>query len=241
MQPLFPTRIQPCSVASEAQTVAIGATGRARIAKCLQVRADQERRRLPIFRNRQCGVGLVEIVIGLVIVGILLARGAPAFGSWIQNTRIRAAGEAIQNGLMLARAEAVRRNDLVRFQLVDSVSNTCALSTTASNWVVSMDDPSGACASAPSNTTAPRIIQMRSAAEGSANVTVAAGQSAVVFNGLGQLAPVPAGAIAVNLSNPTGGACAPAGEMRCMRVEVSTGGQIRMCDPALASTDPQGC
>lgn len=187
------------------------------------------------------GASLVEIIIGLVIVGMLLAKGAPAFGSWIQSTKIRTTGEAIQNGLQLARAEAVRRNDLVRFQLTDSVTNGCALSTTSSNWVVSLDDPSSACAATPSNTAAPRIVQVRSATEGSANVVVAAGQSAIVFNGLGQLVPVPAGAIAINLSNAVGGACAPAGEMRCMRVEVSTGGQIRMCDPALASTDPQGC
>lgn len=190
---------------------------------------------------KQCGASLVELIIGLVIVGILLAMGVPAFGSWIQNTKIRTTAEAIQNGLQLARAESVHRNDLIRFQLMDSVTNTCAFSTSSSNWLVSMDDPSGACASTPSDTVAPRIIQLRSAAEGSTNVVVAAGQSAVVFNGLGQVTPVPAGAISINLTNPTGGACAPTGPMRCMRVEVSTGGQIRMCDPALASTDPQGC
>lgn len=190
---------------------------------------------------KQCGASLVELIIGLVIVGILLAMGVPAFGSWIQNTKIRTTAEAIQNGLQLARAESVHRNDLIRFQLMDSVTNTCAFSTSSSNWLVSMDDPSGACASTPSDTVAPRIIQLRSAAEGSTNVVVAAGQSAVVFNGLGQVTPVPAGTISINLTNPTGGACAPTGPMRCMRVEVSTGGQIRMCDPALASTDPQGC
>lgn len=192
-------------------------------------------------RKKDAGASLVELIIGLVIMGILLAMGVPAFGNWIQNTRIRTTAEAIQNGLQLAHAEAVHRNDLIRFQLMDSVTNTCALSTTSSNWVVSMDDPSGACASTPSDTIAPRIIQMRSAAEGSTNIVVAAGQSAIVFNGLGQVIPVPAGAISINLTNPTGGACAPAGPMRCMRVEVSTGGQIRMCDPALATTDPQGC
>jgi hypothetical protein len=29
--------------------------------------------------------------------------------------------------------------------------------------------------------------------------------------------------------------------MRCLRVEVGIGGQVRMCDPSLASTDPKGC
>jgi len=70
---------------------------------------------------------------------------------------------------------------------------------------------------------------------------VAATQSVVVFNGLGRVTPVPAGNIDIDISNPSGGACAAAGPMRCLRIRVSTGGQIRMCDPILASTDPQGC
>ena len=40
----------------------------------------------------------------------------------------------------------------------------------------------------------------------------------------------------------TWGDCpATAGQRRCLRVVVSAGGQIRMCDPALAASTPQGC
>jgi type IV fimbrial biogenesis protein FimT len=205
--------------------------------------------------HSQRGVTLVELLIGLVIVGILLMFGVPAFSQWIQNTRIRTTGEAILNGLQLARAEAVHRNSTVRFQLVDSLDNSCALSTASSNWVVSQNnatgDPSGNCGSAPSDTTAPFIIQTRAAAEGSTSVAVAASQSPIAFNGLGRevqatnadgsTTPNPLAAVTISVSNPTGGACAPAGPMRCLQITVSTAGQVRMCDPALASTDPQGC
>jgi type IV fimbrial biogenesis protein FimT len=188
--------------------------------------------------NRQAGMTLIELMIGIVLLAILLALGAPTFFRWTQNSQIRNAAEAIQNGLMLARAEAVRRNTTVRFQLVTTATNACALDPAGTNWVVSLDNPATHCADAPSDTTAPRIIQVRSAAEGSRNAVVNGnGVSLITFNGMGQAS----GAATINVTNPTGGTCAAAGPMRCMNVTVATGGQIRMCDPARAAGDPQGC
>ncbi len=196
--------------------------------------------------NRQAGMSLIELMIGIVVLGILLALGAPTFSRWTQSSQIRNAAEAIHNGLMLARAEAVRRNTAVRFQFVTTTTGACALSDTGANWVVNVgglpDSPAGACDAAPSDDVAPRIVQVRSAAEGSRNAAVnAGGVSLIIFDGTGQATSgAPA---AINVTNPTGGACAAAGPMRCMRVTVATGGQIRMCDPAraLAAVDPQGC
>jgi type IV fimbrial biogenesis protein FimT len=190
--------------------------------------------------NRQAGMTLIELMIGIVVLGILLALGVPTFSRWTQSSQIRNAAEAIHNGLMLARAEAVRRNTAVRFQFVTTTTSACALSDTGTNWVVSLDSPAGACDAAPSDNVAPRIVQVRSAAEGSRNAAVnGGGVSLVTFNGTGQATGgAPA---AINVTNPTGGACAPGGPMRCMRVTVATGGQIRMCDPARAAGDPQGC
>ncbi len=192
---------------------------------------------------------LIELMVGIAIVAVLLAMAAPSFSNWLQNTQIRTATEAIQNGLTLARAEAVRRNTPVRFQLTNTLDNTCAISTSGTNWVVSQDDPTGLCGNAipdPSNTNppAPRLIQTRSGSEGSRNAQVtAAPQGFVVFNGLGRLTNPLAGAT-IDVNNPIGGNCVTdttPGPMRCLRVAVSTGGEVRMCDPAFASTDPQGC
>lgn len=198
--------------------------------------------------HNQRGVSMIELLIGLTIIGILAAIGVPALSSWLQNGQIRVAAESIQNGLQLARAEAVHRNSRVRFQLTTTTDNTCALSTANSNWVISLDDPTdpaisvGLCASTPSDTVAPRIIQKRPGTEGSRNAVVAATQSTFTFNGLGRLTGA---ADTIAISNPTGGACAtiaaPNGPMRCLNVVVTTGGQVRMCNPAKASTDPQGC
>lgn len=195
------------------------------------------------------GMTLIELMVGIAIVAILFSLAAPSFGTWIQNTHIRTSAEAMQNGLILARAEAVRRNTNVRFQLTDTLNNSCALSTTGTNWVISQDDPTGACASAvvnPSDTApaAPRIIRKRAGTEGSRNALVAAGQTTIIFNGLGRVTPVPAGDININITNPVGGNCTfdtTPGPMTCLRLVVSPGGQVRMCNPKFASPDPQGC
>lgn len=200
-------------------------------------------------------MSLVELAIGLLIVGTLLALAAPSYTGWIQNTKIRTTAEAILNGLQLARAEAVRRNTQIRFQLTDTIAAGCAISSSGANWIVSFDDPTNLCGNAllTDATDAgdavasppPRMIQVRPAAEGSLGVTVAADQAAIVFNGLGRVVPVPGATININISNPGAGTCAAVGggggPIRCMRVTVSTGGQIRLCDPARASTDPVAC
>lgn len=207
------------------------------------------------LNHPQRGMSLVELIIGLVIIGSLLALAAPNYTAWIQNTKVRTTAEAMLNGLQLARTEAVRRNTQIRFYLTDTLTAACVASTAGTNWIVSFDDPTGLCANGLLNealdagdsavSPAPRMIQVRGANEGSTGITVAADQSAIIFNGLGRITPVPAATININISNPTAGTCANVGggggPVRCMRVTVSTGGQIRLCDPARASTDPVGC
>lgn len=216
-------------------------------------------------RYSTTGVTLIELLIGVTIVGIILIMGLPSFKSWVQNTQIRTATEAIQNGLELARAEAVRRNTLVRFQLTSTMDSSCVLTTASSNWVVSLDNPSSLCHIPTSDTTAPRIIQQRQVREGSVNTVVAsqevtsAGVAAttpvyngsITFNGTGRVsaASVTTGNnVWIDITNPTvGGACQPAGPMRCLRIVISSGGLIRSCNPlwssnpALTNYDPQGC
>ena len=208
------------------------------------------------------GFSLIELLIAMAIAGILLGLGAPSYQAWITNAHIRTTAEAIQNGLQLARGEAVRRNTQISFQLMSGVDDTCILSAPntpiSSDWVVSFDPPASACAAAPlneafrvtdaANNPPPRIIQVRSAAEGSRNVVVSAGQTLFTFNGLGRLVANPGGnPVPIDVSNPLAGACVgAAGQVRCLRVTVSPGGQIRLCDPAYPTTgalaiDPQRC
>ena len=192
------------------------------------------------------GVTLIEMLIAVGILSVLLAAGTPSFNTWLQTSRIRTAAETIQTGLQLARTEAVRRNTPVQFVLGNGSSWTVG----CVNVVADADgDGIDEC---------PETIQARSESEGPPNAVVATSEvsgannaavnpaaftDTLIFNGLGRIgAGLGGGNLAVfAMSNPTGGQCAPDGPMRCLRVEVSNAGQMRMCDPALAAADPRGC
>lgn len=190
------------------------------------------------------GFSLVELMIGIAIVSLLMLIGAPSFSLWVQNTQVRTAAESIQNGLQIARTEAVRRNTNVRFNLTNA-GGTVAWSVDCVN--VTADCPAG--------------IQSRSGGEGGANARVgisiaalpspipanhfntaiAAGTSlpaGVTFDGIGRVPTANIGTdiTRIDVTNTV------RADARRMVVVIGTGGQTRMCDPSIAlATNPQGC
>jgi type IV fimbrial biogenesis protein FimT len=198
------------------------------------------------------GFTLIEMMITLAVFALLLMIGLPGLTTWLQNAQIRTSAETLQMGLQFARAEALRRNVPVRFQLVDSLAGGCALNDTGTSWVINLGDidVTGKCDQAESEDADPRILQKRSGAEGTSNATVesAGGGKSVVFNGLGRVSPAFAvlPITQIDIRNPAGGDCqVNAGRMRCLRLTVSNGGEVRMCDPAVDPAiyvnDPRLC
>lgn len=194
--------------------------------------------------RRRDGFTLVELMVGVAVTMMVLAWGIPGFRLWIQNTQNRTAAESIQNGLQMARAEAVRRNAVVRFNLTNASGEV--------TWVIGCVTVTSDC---------PETIQTRPAVEGSINAragisaaeipnpapagqfstAIAAGTglpAGVSFNGVGMVPTTNAGTdiTRVDVTNS-----AVSGARR-MVVTVSSGGQVRMCDPALSlASNPAGC
>ena len=192
-----------------------------------------------IYPKSLAGVTLIELMIAVAIVGILLVAGLPEASQWIQNTKIRTASESISNGLQLARGEAVRRNTQVEFVLTNSVpiaANTPALAPVTSGpyWVVRKYQTGG-------YTTAD-FVQGGGNEVTTSSTVVSSTDANVVFNGLGRTDIVAAN-LTIQVTNPTGGACvAASGPMRCLNVVIQPGGQIRMCDPSIATAgDTRKC
>lgn len=176
------------------------------------------------------GVSLVELMVGLAIMALLMSLAQPSFSEWMGDLRIRTTAEAMQNGLQFAQSQAVSRNTQVRFSLTDTLASGCVRSVQGQNWVVSLDDPERACHSEPSEEAAPRILQVRPAI-GAAQLSTEASADELVFNGLGR----PDGALSIDV-RPLAGRCrADGGSARCLRIMVSTVGEIRSCDPSLGA------
>ncbi len=216
-----------------------------------------------ISKHHLKGMSLVEIMIAVSIVAIMFAAAAPSFSDWIQNTKIRNAAESIQNGLNLAKSEAVHRNTVAQF-----------VSCGGSSWnvIASSSNASANVCAANAATAGWENIQTRPSQNGSNTALVDSSQPTIGFSGMGKqtsttdiansaATPNPPVAVDFNVSATVNGASCfcpsghnPAdcgypvsvpysstGKLRCLRVSVSSGGQIRMCDPALPSGTPQGC
>ena len=137
--------------------------------------------------RRVRGFNLIELMVGLAIFSLLLAYALPSFNQWLQSSRIRTTAEAVLAGLQTAKAEAVARNQRVRFQLTSTLDGACVIDPPGRNWVVNLDPDAdddvveGDCDSAPSDTVAPRILQTRPAGEGSGTAVVATNVASLVF------------------------------------------------------------
>ena len=184
---------------------------------------------------RQRGFTLVELMIGLAIVGLLLMQAIPSFSAWIQNMQVRNSAEALLNGLQLARTQAVRSNASTELVLLTGEPlprNVGAASSVAgSNWIVRNYQAGGSY-------TASDFVQGRSGKDGSKSAVVAADQGSFVFTPLGRLLNPPAADVTINVSSPT--------STRPMRLIISPGGQFLMCDPDATAksanpNNPQFC
>jgi len=188
----------------------------------------------------QGGFNLIEIMVSLTVLAILIALGAPSFGEWLQNQQIRAATEALVNGMQVARGEAIKRNLAVQLTL-----------DLPSGWTVCEATKQPCDGTLLANPVRVQdVIQSRSGSEGTRNAQATStpdGALAVTFSPLGSVlttntdgsAPV----TQVDVVNTQGNCIAAGGPMRCMRVVVTGGGSIRMCDPTpgIVAPDTRAC
>lgn len=191
-------------------------------------------------KAHQGGFTMIELSVGLTIVGVLLALGMPSLSGYIQNARLGGAAKSFYNGLQIARTEAIKRNTPVEFVITSTavsagIENTLANDVQGQNWVVR----SRASASAPYE-----LIEAKSMREGggaSPGVTVNATAALVTFNALGGTTGGAGDTIA--LANPLQGLCVPLGPVRCWNVVVTPGGQVHLCnpDPSAVAGDTRKC
>lgn len=190
------------------------------------------------------GYSLIELAVALIVLSLVLAAVLPSAADWMQNLRLRGVAESLKTGLDRARMEALKNNRVISFWLVaDAKSKVpgpdCEVSDAGLSWVVSIDDPTGACDAAKSVKDAPRLAFRSEASIDGSQVTVAAvdadekGATQVAFNALGQVQGV--GMIRqIDVTRTGGGG-------RALRIVIEPGGSIRTCDPKSDADDPRAC
>jgi len=192
---------------------------------------------------------MIELLIGMAILAIVLGLGAPAMGTYLQNSKLAAATASYYAGVQAARTEAIRRNVLTQFVLTDlplgnaGLANDPALpSVNGRSWVVRSWRPANADFD-------PTLVDKKSSNEGEGSVVAqaivvncalpAGCVGAIPFNGFG--GTFDNQPYRIDISNPAAGACAPGGPVRCRQIRVSPGGQISACDPAAPAGDSRAC
>jgi type IV fimbrial biogenesis protein FimT len=174
-----------------------------------------------ISAPRAAGFTVVELMVTLAVVAILAAMAVPTMRSVIENSHIRATGQSLQNGLAMARAEAVRLNTQVEFVL------------TGAGWNIQrISDGS--------------LLQQASGKEmaaGTSVTTTPSDSDRVTYDAFGRTVAVnPSDASAaltqidIVSTNPTG-----LTGYKPLRIQLTNGGLARLCDPAVASTEPKAC
>ena len=191
-----------------------------------------------VVRARMKGFTLVELMVAVTLFALLLSFAYPSYTTFIRNTQVRAAADSVLNGLQLARAEAIRRNTNIQFQLLNTSNSTAV--TGGTDWAVMS-------AATATPTVFDQQVQTRRERSASSNARIgtatnvtatvavagAGMPAAIAFTGLGRLTT----ATTVRKIDVTGGT-----GTRTLSIVLAPGGDARLCDPAFTlATNPQGC
>ncbi|MEW5904354.1 MAG: GspH/FimT family pseudopilin [Pseudomonadota bacterium] len=164
------------------------------------------------MRTHQAGFSLIELLVGIAILGILASVAIPSFRTWILNLEIKNAAESITSGLQKTRAEALKRNTNVEFTV-----------SADGSWTIMI-------------TTSAQVLEQHSGSEGSKNVTVATtGGNTATYDSLGRTIAPSFTQVDIDSS------VLSAADSNNLRVTVQLGGSVRMCDPNIAAPDPRAC
>lgn len=145
----------------------------------------------------QRGFTLIELLVTISVAAILLGIAVPSYNHLIQSNRASTTANRVLSTLMLARSEAIQRNQRVVVCIVQSGSDACDTSSTAwENGVMVFADADGDGV----RDTGEAIIQVerpfakQTSITGNSNV-----QRAVAFNAGGRTTRV--GTITVDAGN----------------------------------------
>jgi type IV fimbrial biogenesis protein FimT len=179
--------------------------------------------------TKSAGFSLTELMIAVALLAILMSVGLPSFTKMMRNYEGRVASESVANGLQRARAEAVARNARVKFVggvnagppviyfwFVDYVTKPVPTDPPLDQWV---------------STEGAQHVSMLGFAQ-----DLATAATTITFNQLGQVVANADASPTIRQVNLT-----VTGGDQNLRVIIGAGGNARVCDPGLPSTNIRSC
>lgn len=168
------------------------------------------------------GFTLIEMMVVLAIGALLLTLVVPLMAGFVASSKIRTAAETWATGLQQARAESIKQNTNVEFEIGTGVWQVVRLADGA-------------------------VLHQAAGKEGSTEVVVTAtpaGATRVAFDSFGRViavSPVDGSSAITQLDFDVPNGASMGSNRRPLRLLLETGGAVKVCDPALASTDPRAC
>ncbi len=166
---------------------------------------------MKIITKKQKGFSLIDILVSISIFLILTVISTVSFNSWLSNMKVKTVIEGIDIALTQARAEAIKRNEYVYFQINEDTS-----------WDIVVADSGD-------------IVNQKTALEDNENVkAVVFPQSAsmVTFDGYGMLAKNIDGSPSLNSVDAI---FTVLDKERVLRLNIE-GGTNSICNPVLEDT-----
>ena len=207
------------------------------------------------------GFTLIEIMVALAIFGLLIALAGPQLATFLNNSQVRNAAEAILNGVQQTQATAMRDN--LPTQLV--LTANPPPNTATSGWEILVTDPkdntvpaanpaapcgppAGACA-AGTVCNPDKLFCFKDGASAVQAVPWPAAATEITFDGFGRIQPNADLTPNLQWVKVVNSQDASARELHvCITNQQPAAGsvpvsasQIKMCDPNVAATDPQAC
>jgi type IV fimbrial biogenesis protein FimT len=196
-----------------------------------------------LMRSSQRGFSLIELMVTLTVAGIVMAAVVPAAQDLIANSRVRSSADAVQNAIRLTQAEAIKRSRPAAFILTNAAPAVDASPVADGNhWVARLlrrtvdTDDTG--------------LYLKGGTDPASLGVTVTGPAAICFNAFGQQVTMTSTANNLGVActaptdaTPTAITFAGTAATKTMRVQVSLGGRVRMCDTSktVSATSPDGC
>ncbi|MDR2711372.1 MAG: GspH/FimT family pseudopilin [Burkholderiales bacterium] len=185
---------------------------------------------MTLGHQRATGAGftVLELTVTVAVFAVVVAVSAPSIGEWIGKLKVHTNAEALKNSIVLAQGEAIKRNRLVEFSLVNVIP-PAADSIPADNgmgWIVRV---------LPFSTETITVLQADTFAQQGVQLT-GGNNKTLVFSGVGEVytsVPSVDDPEPVLLTTRAYQVVSSSGYSTCVLVQ--PGKAVRWCDPTIVS------